>query len=90
MSCDALMRWEWEGGTPASVSEPARAKPAENTDIGSQPTSRGQRARRVAPVSRALLVLASLARKARALAAVEVSQVVVPAAPPAESGASNV
>jgi hypothetical protein len=51
MSYDALMRWEWEGGTPASVSEPARAKPAENTDIRSQPTNRRQPARRVGSVS---------------------------------------
>ena len=47
MGHDALMRWEWEGGTPDSVSEPARARPAENTDIRSQPTKRRQRARRV-------------------------------------------
>jgi len=32
MSYDALMRWEWEGGTPAPGSEPARATPAEHTD----------------------------------------------------------
>lgn len=32
MSYDALMRWEWEGGTPASGSEPAPTTPAENTD----------------------------------------------------------
>jgi hypothetical protein len=76
MSYDALMRWEWEGGTPASISEPARAKPAENPDIRSQPTKRRQRARRVAPVS--------------TLPSVSLSHVVVPAAPPTESGASNV
>ena len=29
MSYDALMRWEWEGGTPASVSERSEATPAE-------------------------------------------------------------
>jgi hypothetical protein len=26
---DALMRWEWEGGTPASVSDRGEAVPAE-------------------------------------------------------------
>ena len=29
MSYDAIMRWEWEGGTPASVSERREATPAE-------------------------------------------------------------
>ena len=67
MAYDALMRWEWEGGTPDSVTEPARARPAENTAIRSQPTKRSERARRV-----------------------EVAQVVVPAAPPAEPGPSHV
>jgi hypothetical protein len=47
LSNDALLRWEWEGGTPGSASEPARVKPAENTDIRSQPPNRSQRTRRV-------------------------------------------
>ena len=46
MGYDALMRWEWEGGAPDSVSEQARARPAENTDIRSQPTKRRLRAPR--------------------------------------------
>ena len=46
MGYDALMRWEWEGGAPDSVSEQARARPAENTDIRSQPTKRRLRASR--------------------------------------------
>ena len=51
LSYDALMRWEWEGGTPASVREPAHAMTAENTDIRSEPRNRRQRARRVAPLA---------------------------------------
>ena len=53
MSYEALMRWEWEGGTPASISEgdePTRAKRAENTHIRSKPTDRRQRTRGVAAV----------------------------------------
>jgi hypothetical protein len=40
MNCDALMRWEWEGGTRASVDrldEAVRTNPAEPTQIQSQP-----------------------------------------------------
>ena len=50
MSYDALMRWEWEGGTPASVIErnkAARAEPAQNTRAEPQPTQGRPRARRV-------------------------------------------
>ena len=49
MSFDALMRWEWEGGTPTSGNDPAEAahtKPAENTHTRLQPTNRRQKARR--------------------------------------------
>jgi hypothetical protein len=35
MSNDALMRWEWEGGTPDAVSEAARPEPAEKSDARS-------------------------------------------------------
>jgi hypothetical protein len=41
VSSDALMRWEWEGGTPASPSrrdEGARAESAQNTLDPSQRT----------------------------------------------------
>jgi hypothetical protein len=41
VSSDALMRWEWEGGTPASPSrraEGARAESAQHTLDPSQPT----------------------------------------------------
>ena len=58
MSFDALMRWEWEGGTPTSGNDPAEAahtKPAENTHTRLQPTNRRQKARRVASVSPPLL-----------------------------------
>ena len=68
MSHDALMRWEWEGGAPDSVSERRARRPAENTDIRSQPTKR-RRARSVASRS---------------------SKSSFHAAPPAESGASDV
>jgi hypothetical protein len=54
MSYDALMRWEWEGGTPASVSErdeAARNEPAENTLTLPQPTKGHQLACRVATAS---------------------------------------
>ena len=40
MNCDALMRWEWEGGTPASGDrrdEVVRTNPAEPTQVQSQP-----------------------------------------------------
>jgi hypothetical protein len=53
MSYEALMRWEWEGGTPASVSErdeSRRPRRAENTHIRSKPTDRRQRAREAAAV----------------------------------------
>ena len=33
MSKDALMRWEWEGGAPDSVSEGTRAEPPEKSDV---------------------------------------------------------
>jgi hypothetical protein len=55
MSYDALMRWEWEGGTPAPVSEPREATPAEpvrNALTRPRPTNGRQRARQVATVSR--------------------------------------
>jgi hypothetical protein len=55
MSYDALMRWEWEGGTPASVSERREAPPAEtmrNALTRPRPTNGGQRARQVAAASR--------------------------------------
>jgi hypothetical protein len=51
MSYDAVMRWEWEGGAPASVSErdeATRAEPAEDTLTRQQPTNRVLRTRRVA------------------------------------------
>jgi hypothetical protein len=54
MSHDALMRWEWEGGTPAAVSErdeSTHAEPAEDTRTRPQTTSRRQRTRRPEPVS---------------------------------------
>ena len=54
MSFDALMRWEWEGGTPTSGNDPAEAahtKPSENTHTRPQPANRRRRARRVASVS---------------------------------------
>ena len=56
MSCyDALMRWEWEGGTATSGrdrEERAPGEPAgEKTHNRSQPTNRRQRARRIASVS---------------------------------------
>jgi hypothetical protein len=54
MSYDALMRWEWEGGTPASVSErgeATRAEPVKNTLTRPRPTNGRQRARQVAAVS---------------------------------------
>ena len=35
MSNDALMRWEWEGGTPDAVSEAARAESTETSDVRS-------------------------------------------------------
>ena len=40
MNCDALMRWEWDGGTRASVDrrdEVVRTNPAEPTQVQSQP-----------------------------------------------------
>ena len=45
MNCDALMRWEWEGGTRASVDrrdEVVRTNPAEPTQVQSQPMTRRQ------------------------------------------------
>jgi hypothetical protein len=41
MNCDALMRWEWEGGNRASVErdEVVRNNAAEPTQIESQPMS---------------------------------------------------
>jgi hypothetical protein len=48
------MRWEWEGGCPASVSERAEeacAEPAENTLSRPQPTNGRHRTRPVATVS---------------------------------------
>jgi hypothetical protein len=55
MSYDALMRWEWEGGTPASVSERREATPAEpvtNSLTRPRPTNGRQRASQDATVSR--------------------------------------
>jgi hypothetical protein len=40
MSHDAVMRWEWEGGTPASINErgeAASAEPAATVRIPPQP-----------------------------------------------------
>jgi hypothetical protein len=34
MSYDALMRWEWEGGTPVPVSERGEALAAEKAEHG--------------------------------------------------------
>ena len=52
---DALMRWEWEGGTATSGrdrDEPAPFEPAGRNMLNrSQPTNRRQRARRIASVS---------------------------------------
>jgi hypothetical protein len=53
MSFDALMRWEWEGGTPASMrdgDEAAHTKPAKNTRMGSQATNGRDKARRATSV----------------------------------------
>lgn len=50
LSYDALMRWEWEGGTPSSGGEPACTTGAENTDT-LRLTNRRRRARQVASVS---------------------------------------
>jgi hypothetical protein len=49
MSFDALMRWEWEGGTPASMrdrDEAAHTKPAKDTHPRSQAANGRQKARR--------------------------------------------
>lgn len=54
MSFDALMRWEWEGGTPASVrnrDEAVHTKPETDTHMGSQAATGRQKARRAASVS---------------------------------------
>jgi hypothetical protein len=56
MSFDALMRWEWEGGAPASIrdrDEAAQTKPAKNMHVGShsQATNRRQKPRRATSVS---------------------------------------
>jgi hypothetical protein len=54
VSYDALMRWEWEGGTPAFASgrdEAARAEPAETTLTGPQPSKTRRRPRPAAAVS---------------------------------------
>jgi hypothetical protein len=49
MSYEALMRWEWEGGTPASsASEPAQA---EDTEVRPRPADRRRLARRGASLS---------------------------------------
>ena len=55
MSYDAIMRWEWEGGTPASVSERREATPAEpvrNALTRPRPANGRQQAQQVATVSR--------------------------------------
>jgi hypothetical protein len=56
MSFDALMRWEWEGGAPASKhdrDEAAHTKPTKNTHMGShsQAANGRQKARRAVSVS---------------------------------------
>jgi hypothetical protein len=53
MSRDAFMRWEWEGGTPASINERAEAVSAElaaMARVAPQPT-RAPRRRRAATSS---------------------------------------
>jgi hypothetical protein len=53
MSHDALMRWEWEGGTPISAGErdeAVGAEQAENAPVRPQPKAR-ERPRQVATVS---------------------------------------
>jgi hypothetical protein len=55
MSYDALMRWEWEGGTPAFVTErdeAACAERAEGAIPRPQPANRHLRAPRVAAGAR--------------------------------------
>ena len=46
MSSDALMRWEWEGGTPDSVRDATRTQAVETSDIRSQATNSGRQAHR--------------------------------------------
>lgn len=54
MSFDALMRWEWEGGTPASIrdrGEAVHTKPGTDTHTGSLAATRRQKARWATSVS---------------------------------------
>jgi hypothetical protein len=53
MSHDAFMRWEWEGGTPASINERGEAvsaEPAATARVAPQP-KRDPRGRRAATSS---------------------------------------
>jgi len=55
MTDDALMRWEWEGGTPSFLTErdeAARAERAESAIPRPQPANRHLRAPRVATGAR--------------------------------------
>jgi hypothetical protein len=57
VSCyDALMRWEWEGGTATSITdreEPAPGDPAaKKAHHRSQPSNLGQRTSQIGPGSR--------------------------------------
>jgi hypothetical protein len=54
ISYDALMRWEWEGGTPAPAIErnkAARAEPATNTRAEPQPRQGRLRVATAPPLS---------------------------------------
>jgi hypothetical protein len=52
MSCDALMRWEWEGGAPPSVNERAEAAGAEPATTGrTRPQLKRRQRARCAPTS---------------------------------------
>ena len=81
MSYDALMRWEWEGGTPASVTD--RGEEAVRAE------ARGEHPRRP-PQRESHWLERELLPTAPALTTVEVKQIVVPPALPAELGAFDV